>query len=557
MLHFRQLIAPDIIITAAHCSESFGEVQLGRHNRKDTSEIYESLVVEQIVTSPHYYRNYFLDADPYDIAVVKVYGQSNATLAKINRDGRLLQKDQDLRVLGWGVTDPAADIRDGSVYSDVLRETDVQYIPNEDCRQVVGLYRGYEQRYEEKVIDVTLCAMNFEDLTDSCQGDSGGPLLVLGEEIDHDLLVGITSSGYGCADPTLPAFYARISKAYEWIDEMVCRLSLDPPADFNCTRSSSEEFENAVDCSEVARTSQNDLPMDVDDCTQNESNVTLRLELVLDGKPEERGWIIQSKDSRGMLVTFAERPIFSYADIAPLSNVTEEFKLPNNREYVFTILDAFGDGSTLYIDPSFSLLGSGDEHSFLISDPKVLSFRFRQSYALTIGTPPTVVPTVETAPPSSDASRPYLTIVIKFDRQPENTGFYLEKIISDDTRELIQTVYPGTFGSSRGQKEVTERVHLLPTGPEIQKYQFTMTDNEGNGLYPNGRYEAWLGPRHTGDWLFQGDKFYLEAVHTFEVEANFVFSPRAPGSTTSGQNSQRAFSIWYTAVLSAILVFLF
>jgi hypothetical protein len=514
-------------------------------------------VVEQIVNSPHYYRNQFLDVDPYDIAVVKVYGQSNATLAKINRDGRLLKKDQDLRVLGWGVID-----YDKSVYSDVLRGTDVQYIPNEDCREVVGFYRGYEKRYEEKVIDVTLCAMNFEDLTDSCQGDSGGPLLVLGEETDDDLLVGITSSGFGCADPILPAFYTRISKAYEWIDAMVCELSLDPPADFNCARSSSEEFEYAGDCSEVFRSSPSDLPMELD-CTPNGSYVTLRLELVLDGNPEERGWIIQSKDSHGMLVTFAERPIFSYADIARQSNVTEEFQLPNNREYLFTILDGFGDGSTSYIDPSFSLLELGDENSFLISDPKFLSFEFLQSYELTIGTPPTVMPTVETSTPFSDESLAYLTIVIKFDDHPQNIGFFLENINDDDTRELIHTVYPGTFGGRQGRQEVLERVYLLPPGPEIQKYRFTMTDNEGDGLYPIGRYEAWLGPRHTGEWLFRGGKFYLEAVHTFEVEADFGLSPPTDSTSTeeterrSDQNSQRPFCTWYTAVLSTMLAFLF
>jgi kallikrein len=581
-----QLIAPDIIITAAHCSQSFGEVQLGRHNIKDPNETYESLVVEQIVTHPHYYRDQFLDVDPYDLALVKVYGQSsnaNAPLANINRDGRLLQKDQDLRVLGWGLTDPA-DLADdqSKYYSDVLRETNVQYIPNEDCRKVVGFHRGYEQRYEQKVIDVTLCAMNFENLTDSCRGDSGGPLLVLGgdeETDDDDLLVGITSSGYGCANPTLPAFYARISKAYEWIDEVVCQLSLTPPAAFNCTRSSSssEEFEKyPVDCSAVpvvvSASGSNLSSMDVDvlDCTPKEPNVTLHLELALDGKPEERGWILQSKNSRGMFVTFAERPIFSYADIAPQSNVTEEFQLPNNREYVFTILDAFGDGSTPYIDPSFSLLEAGgdEQYSFLMSDPKVPFFRFRQIYELTIGTPPAVVPAVEveTAPPSSDESRPYLTIVIHFDNHPENTGFFLEKINNDDTRDLIQTVYPGAFGRFLERQKVTERVYLLPPAPEIQKYRFTMTDNEGNGLYPTGRYEAWLGNRHTGELLFQGGKFYLEAVHTFELEANFVFLPitlaptESPGSTptepeiSSGQNFQRPFCTWHAAVLSTILL---
>jgi len=57
-----------------------------------------------------------------------------------------------------------------------------------------------------------------EENTDSCEADSGGPILVKGTNIQ----IGLVSWGNGCANPTFPGIYARVSSAIEWIDEKVC-----------------------------------------------------------------------------------------------------------------------------------------------------------------------------------------------------------------------------------------------------------------------------------------------------------------------------------------------
>jgi len=64
--------------------------------------------------------------------------------------------------------------------------------------------------------------------------DSGAPLIQAGDSADHDLLVGLGSTGIGCADPIFPSIQARISADSDWIDWMVCQLSVDPPKDFRC-----------------------------------------------------------------------------------------------------------------------------------------------------------------------------------------------------------------------------------------------------------------------------------------------------------------------------------
>ncbi len=55
--------------------------------------------------------------------------------------------------------------------------------------------------------------------TDTCQGDSGGPLMLFTNNVWQQ--VGITSNGYGCAQPTYPGIYTRVAAYQSWINETV------------------------------------------------------------------------------------------------------------------------------------------------------------------------------------------------------------------------------------------------------------------------------------------------------------------------------------------------
>jgi len=59
---------------------------------------------------------------------------------------------------------------------------------------------------------------------DACQGDSGGPLF----DATNNIIIGITSFGYGCARPDYPGVYARISKGIDWIESYTGVLSAPP-----------------------------------------------------------------------------------------------------------------------------------------------------------------------------------------------------------------------------------------------------------------------------------------------------------------------------------------
>ena len=397
-------------MTAAHCSESFHEVQIGRHNRSNTNEIYQSFIVETIKTHPRYFRNKFLDPDPHDFAIVKLFGgigsddDDDIQYVQINRNDNIPTPDQQLHVFGWGSVNPN-DLRE---QSDVLLETEAYYIPNEECKKIVGSYRGTEINYDHIVIDATLCAMNFENMSDSCRGDSGGGLIVKGSTPQEDILVGIVSAGFGCAHPILPAIYARVSEVYDWIEEQVCQLSENPPDNFNCTswtKNTLSQQQNPVPsdpfrCDEypAGRETLNH------PCSKVELLVNITIEINLDTRPEELGWILRTKDSsrQGGWVTRIERPIFTYRDSPPMSTIAETLTIPNNREYEIVLLDSYGDGLNPLSSSLSDVLRILDEEGNTILSVDEFTSQSNNGYYFShefiVGLLPTNAPSVSPAP---------------------------------------------------------------------------------------------------------------------------------------------------------------
>lgn len=55
-----------------------------------------------------------------------------------------------------------------------------------------------------------------------CKADSGGPLMTQGLDTT---VVGVVSTGVGCARPQLPGLYTRISHFLDWIAATVSDTS--------------------------------------------------------------------------------------------------------------------------------------------------------------------------------------------------------------------------------------------------------------------------------------------------------------------------------------------
>ena len=197
------LIAPDWVLTAAHCGGGFSRVEIGRHDRSNSNEVYESIDIAFEVQHP----GYILDSTQiiHDVMLLKLRSPSNYTTVKLD-DGQvdLTTPGTVTTSIGWGKTDYL-----NHDHNDILLETENWIVDNYEC----GFY------YDELghvVTDDMICASR-EEGKGTCKGDSGGPLLIKGDDATSDIQIGITSWGTGCASPDYPGVKARISAEIDFI----------------------------------------------------------------------------------------------------------------------------------------------------------------------------------------------------------------------------------------------------------------------------------------------------------------------------------------------------
>lgn len=202
------LIAPDWVLSAAHCAYYGTHVAIGRHDFTDEEEEYELIEVEYEVVHEDF--DYWtLDND---VMLVKLKEDSAHTPIKLDDGGdeAISAGGADVTVIGWGTQEYGAG---ACRLSDVLMEVEVDVVTSNDCNDAYGS----DYSYGEPITDSMICAAR--EGKDSCQGDSGGPLFKKGSNAEEDIQVGIVSWGNGCASPFYPGVYAKVSDLYEWIIE--------------------------------------------------------------------------------------------------------------------------------------------------------------------------------------------------------------------------------------------------------------------------------------------------------------------------------------------------
>ncbi|KAL3803204.1 hypothetical protein HJC23_003479 [Cyclotella cryptica] len=219
------LIAPDVVLTAAHCTGG-GEYKavIGREN------IYSSNTGDVVYKKREVrHPKYDSGTTENDFALVFLTRATNAdvAMAKINSRSSVPSVGQSVSVMGWGDVVAADDLMQ---LSEELRAVEVKAISNSVCEASSGRVNGVWDSYKNQIFDVMLCASDPNQ--DACQGDSGGPLVIKGSSSNGsgDTIVGLVSWGIGCASDIFPGVYSRVSEGYDWIKEEVCSGSVDPPA---------------------------------------------------------------------------------------------------------------------------------------------------------------------------------------------------------------------------------------------------------------------------------------------------------------------------------------
>mmetsp|Transcript_29458 Transcript_29458/g.62538 ORF Transcript_29458/g.62538 Transcript_29458/m.62538 type:complete len:357 (-) Transcript_29458:232-1302(-) len=225
------LVSKDCILTAAHCSNAVTQkgpitVVIGR-NVLSQQEGGERLKVRYEMIHPKYN---VLRANiewKYDFAVMCLNRptMTRAKVIKLNRDNSVPRAGSQVKVSGWGDTNPDETVRQ---QSDTLQVATLRMVSNNQCNAITGTYGSYSVSYQGYIEEDMMCARNRR--RDSCQGDSGGPMVHQGR------LVGVTSWGVGCNNRSFPGVYARVSSGYSWIQKKICEKSMYPDPSFQCEK---------------------------------------------------------------------------------------------------------------------------------------------------------------------------------------------------------------------------------------------------------------------------------------------------------------------------------
>jgi len=204
------------VVTAAHCiTENNGSVTPKAQIRVLTGT--QSLltggtrrVVDQIVRHP----NYNDATTDFDVAVIKLRTAApgkKARLLTAAQEAELAATGDRAYVTGWG------SLTGGNSFPNQLQEVNVPIVSRTNCND--------SNSYDGLITPRMICAGVSAGGKDSCQGDSGGPLVVRDAENRYEILAGVVSWGFGCAEPNLFGVYSRVAVLRNWIAQTMAALS--------------------------------------------------------------------------------------------------------------------------------------------------------------------------------------------------------------------------------------------------------------------------------------------------------------------------------------------
>jgi trypsin len=307
------LIGREYVLSAAHCAGRATTVEIGRHDLTSVDEVYDVITIDNEMIHPDY-NDVTLEND---IMVIKLQSESEiGAIVSLDDGSQEISEGLIVSPLGWGITESGTS-------SSLLLSVDVEVVNQTKCNEMYMVEGAF-------VTDAMLCARG--PGKDSCQGDSGGPLILKGNDTDTDILVGIVSWGFGCADPSFPGVYARVSYFYEWIGEQTQTMAPTESYSPTVTHAPSQMPTNSVQPT-------------MDPCPGgNFISITVNTDLY----PAETSWTL-FKDGEVLLEgggnNYTETNYLyqsEFCDEFPLTDVGD--KNESIPCYGFSIRDSYGDG---------------------------------------------------------------------------------------------------------------------------------------------------------------------------------------------------------------------
>lgn len=210
------VVAPRLVLTAAHCVEDVktGQIdapaEFGVVTGADdwTSSSHEVLPVSQTVVYGRFDRHLL----NYDAALLVLAEPTSApaiALARRPEDRSWLQGGTGAWLVGWGDAEFAQKIP-----TTTLRYAETVIQGSRWCRLNAPPFFSRDE----------VCVINApKEATGACHGDSGSPL-VLDEEGQEEVDLGVTSHGYGRCSTRRPTVYTRTDAIYPWVNRWIRSL---------------------------------------------------------------------------------------------------------------------------------------------------------------------------------------------------------------------------------------------------------------------------------------------------------------------------------------------
>jgi len=190
-------ISQDFILTAAHCLQDTSTKRWRIRAGSSTHASGGQVIAAANVIIHESYSDWTLD---FDIGMIKLEEELDINgvtiaLAVLPPQGLEVEAGELAEVTGWGTTTSG-----GSIPAN-LRKVTVPVVDRQTCSD------NY-QNLNHVTTNMICAGISGKD---ACQGDSGGPLIV------KNLLTGITSWGYGCAQDNFPGVYTNVAAFIDWI----------------------------------------------------------------------------------------------------------------------------------------------------------------------------------------------------------------------------------------------------------------------------------------------------------------------------------------------------
>jgi len=264
------LIAPGVILTAAHCADKFRsepgklKVRCGEWDTQNQTEprAHQDRSVENVDIHPEFNsRNLANDwallytTEPFEL-------QEHIDTVCLPEPEEQFD-GQNCFATGWGKDQFGA----AGEYQVVLKEIDLPIVGHQQCQDSLRRTR-VGRRFQ--LDDSFICAGGIAG-KDTCKGDGGSPLVCQskGDPFTY-VQAGVVAWGIGCGEDATPGVYASVSKAVCWIDYSMSCHQGRVAGDFSSYWGHSDQCQAWMD-GEVRRLNQ-----EVDAAIQNADSLTGR-----------------------------------------------------------------------------------------------------------------------------------------------------------------------------------------------------------------------------------------------------------------------------------------